>query len=70
MVAVVAVIAWDENVADQRDDCGQEAASHIRGELKGICCRDVMAGSQSLMLVRLRLTICARMLNPCVIKGR
>ena len=40
MVAVVAVIAWDENVADQRDDCGQEAASHIPCELKGIGCRD------------------------------
>ena len=39
----MAVIDWDENVADQRDDCGREASSHIRGGLKGIGCRDVMA---------------------------
>ena len=39
----MAVIDWDENVAGQRDDWGREASSHIRGGLKGIGCRDVMA---------------------------
>ena len=36
MVRVVAVIDWDQIVADQPDACGGEAWIQVRGELKGI----------------------------------
>ena len=50
VVRVVAVIDWDQIVADQPDACGGEAWIQVRGELKGIgSWRGAASGS--LMLV-------------------